>query len=84
MANIESDVRIDALDQGMAACGFSFAYAAKRKIPARASRPTISRIGARCLRVSFVVMRNFSPYWLSRESKNCFRIGHVTIPEDAG
>jgi hypothetical protein len=29
-------------------------------------------------------MRNFSPYWLSRESKNCFRIGHVTIPEDAG
>src|SRR5271163_2750513 len=43
MANIEREVLIDAPDQPIAACGFIFPYAAKRKTPARNTRPMISR-----------------------------------------
>src|ERR1700722_9330170 len=55
MANIESDVLIEAPDQPMAACGFNLAYAAKRKNPARASRPMINRIRPSDPRASFVI-----------------------------
>src|ERR1700693_4379327 len=98
MANIDSDVLMDDPDQGICACGFSLAYAAKRKTPARARRPRISRIGSQLLFARLVDIRisnlrcclcrsltlKLQTYWLSSESKNCFRIGHVTIPEDAG
>src|SRR5271155_1567473 len=56
MAKSESEVLIEEPDQGIAACGFSFAYAANRKIAARASRPRISSVRARFPRVSLVVI----------------------------
>src|ERR1700723_2754449 len=52
MAKSESDVLIEEPDQGMAACGFNFAYAAKRKIAARARRPSSRSVRARLPRVS--------------------------------
>src|SRR5580704_12739316 len=56
MAKSESEVLMEEPDQGMAACGFSLAYAANRKIAARASRPRISSVRARLPRVSLVVI----------------------------
>src|SRR3984957_6157233 len=43
VANIDREVLAESIDQPIDACGFNFAYAAKRKIPASASRPTSSR-----------------------------------------
>src|SRR5271156_2701818 len=56
MANSERDVLMEEPDQGMAACGFNFAYAAKRKIAARASRPSSRNVRARFPRVSLRVI----------------------------
>src|SRR5580658_1690120 len=56
MAKSESDVLTDEPDHGMAACGFSLAYAAKRKIEASASRPRISSVRATGSRVSLAVI----------------------------
>src|ERR1700728_1714582 len=56
MAKSESEVLMEEPDQGMAACGLSFAYAAKRKIAARASRPSRSSVRARFPCVSFCVI----------------------------
>jgi len=84
MANRDSEVFTEERDQGMVACGFSFAYAAKRKIAANASRPKISSVRARLPRVSFGVIGRRLGYWLKSESKNCFRIGQLIIPDDAG
>ena len=83
MANRDSEVFTEERDQGMVACGFSFAYAAKRKIAANASRPKISSVRASPPRVSLAVI-GWLGYWLKSVSKNCFRIGQVIIPEDAG
>src|SRR5580698_6106576 len=52
MAKSESDVFTDAADQGTAACGFSLAYAATRKIAARISWPRISSMRPRLPRAS--------------------------------
>src|SRR5271156_700484 len=59
MANMEREVLIDAPDQPIVACGFIFAYAAKRKIPASANRPASSSNHPIDPRV-FVVIEIFS------------------------
>src|SRR5580658_139394 len=56
MAKSESEVLMEEPDQGMAACGFSLAYAANRKIAARASLPRISSVRAMFPRVSLAVI----------------------------
>src|SRR5208282_219914 len=56
MAKSESDVLIEDPDQGIAACGFSLAYAANRKIAASANLPTISSVCARLRRVSLAII----------------------------
>src|SRR6202041_3066327 len=56
MAKSDSEVLIEEPDQRIAACGFSLAYAANRKIAARASRPRISSVRASGPRVSLAVI----------------------------
>src|ERR1700691_608244 len=56
MAKSDSEVLIEEPDQRIAACGFSLAYAANRKIAARASRPRISSVRASGPRVALAVI----------------------------
>ena len=84
MAKYESEVLMEARDQGMRRLRFQFGVRREEKNRGQRQPPQQAAAFVQGLRACRRASSVASGYWLKSVSKNCFRIGQLIIPDDAG